>query len=251
MKPPRQDLPIDDGAGTPSTAGDPGNMIAAGEPGNLIAAGEPGGPDRRLFRRLHLPPEQDMGVQVEALPGVRVVVRRYRWILLGAAIGLLLGGLVAVLRPPTYVSTAYLSVSSAGQRATPLDLSRAAQALARLATAPSVMSAPLREAGLGGAADQPRLAITSRAAPDAALISLAGRDADPAVAQRIAQVSADTLVGLETIGDFRATVVAEPTVPTAPLTARWVAPFGGALAGFGLAFVVAATAPAGRDPREG
>lgn len=202
----------------------------------------PGSP---LFRRLNLPAEQERSTGAEALPGVRVVVQRYTWVLLGALIGLTIGGVAAVVRPPTYTSTAYLSVSTTNREATALDAARAAQALARIATAPSVVSGPLRSAGLTRAADRPQLSIASQAAPDAPLVSITGTDSSAARAQQIAAVTAAALIGLDDLGSFTATVVAAPTVAAAPVTPRWVAPLGGALAGLGLALVLATTVPAG------
>ncbi len=201
--------------------------------------------DKTLFHRIQLPPEPERQVRAEALPGVRTLVRRMSWMLVGAVIGMVAGGVATLVRPPLYVSTAYLSVSSTDRDARAEEAARTAQALARVATAESVVSQPLREAGLTDAASRPRLSITAQAAPDAPLFSVTGIDHDPDRARQIAEVVVAAVTGLDDLGSYRAVLVAGPSVAGAPVTPRWLPPMGGALLGFGLAVVLATTVPPG------
>jgi capsular polysaccharide biosynthesis protein len=203
-----------------------------------------------LFGRIRLPGEQERQALRDALPGVQVVFARLSWLLVGGLVGLLLGGAATLLRPPLYASTAYLSVTSS----TPQEAAaaaRAAQAFARIATAPSVVSGPLSAAGLDDAAVNPRARINAQAAPDAPLFSVSGVNSDPERAQRIASVAAASLTQVSSLGPFRAVVVARPTTASVPITPRWLAPFGAALTGVGLALVFATTVPTRFRPRAG
>ncbi|MGY2126998.1 hypothetical protein [Blastococcus sp. SYSU DS0617] len=180
---------------------------------------------------------------VERLPGLRLVVRRLWWVVVGGALGLGLGLGLGVARPPVYEATAYLTVSSpAGSD--PTSLARAAQALARLATSPGIVSDPLEAAGLPDAAEQPRRFIAVAAAPDAPVISITGTATDPETAQRLATTVGRALSDVSPFEPFEATLVGGAPLPAAPTVPGWVAPVGGVGVGSGIALVLAATVPA-------
>jgi len=109
---------------------------------------------------------EDDATPASGLPGVGLVLRRSWWLAVGLALGLGVGAGVGALRPPVFESTAVLTVSGA-DGATSTDTSRAAQALARLATEPGVVSEPLADAGLTDAARTPRRSARGQVAPDA------------------------------------------------------------------------------------
>ncbi|WP_167759000.1 Wzz/FepE/Etk N-terminal domain-containing protein [Blastococcus sp. TF02A_35] len=180
--------------------------------------------------------------EAPGLPGVRLLLRRARWVVLAAVLGLAAGATLDLVRTPVYESTAYLAVTTERSQDTGA-MARSAQALARLATSPGIVSAPLRVAGLPDAAADPRGFITVQAAPDAPVISVTGRSSDAEAAQRIAESVSFTLVGLDAVEPFDAVVVGEPAVPDDPTMPWWVVPFGGAAGAAGLGLVLAATLP--------
>ncbi len=173
------------------------------------------------------------------LPGVGLVLRRTRWVLLGALLGLVVGVGIALVRPPVYESTAVLTVTTAVPQE-PVELSRAAQALARVATAPGVVSESLRAAGLEDAAQAPRRSLEVQAAPDAPLISVTGRASDARTAQAVARTVADALAEVP-VGESRAVLVAAPQRPDDPATPRWFPPAAGTALGTALSLILAAT----------
>jgi uncharacterized protein involved in exopolysaccharide biosynthesis len=184
------------------------------------------------------------------LPGVRLVLRRWWWVALGLALGLGAGLGAGALRPPSFESTAVLTVS-ADEGATAGDTSRAAQALARLATQPGVVGEQLTIAGLRDAAEEPRRFVRVQAAPDAPIISVTGASPEAATAQELAEIVSEALVGLQPYPPFRATIVADAEVPPEPRTPSWTPVAGGAGLGTALALVLAATVPdAARRPDE-
>src|SRR3954470_11446473 len=87
----------------------------------------------------------------QQLPGVHTILRRRWWVAVGVVVGLLTGIALGQLRTPVYESTTYLSVTSTVVE-DPGSLARGAQALARLATSPSIVSPELQHAGLADAA---------------------------------------------------------------------------------------------------
>jgi capsular polysaccharide biosynthesis protein len=181
------------------------------------------------------------------LPGLALLLRRLPWAALAAVIGLAVGLGVGQVRDRVYESTTYITVISSSDGADASSIARAAQALSRVATAPDLISEPLREAGLTAAAEQPRMFITVEAAPDAPLISVTGRASDPERAQAIAATVADTLAGVENLGPFQAFAVADPSLPRSPSTPVWLVPAGGAGLGLAVGMVLAATVPARRN----
>jgi hypothetical protein len=183
-----------------------------------------------------------------SLPGLALLFRRLPWALLAAVLGLAVGAGVGQVRDRVYESTTYVTVTAQAGTADASSLSRAAQGLARIATAPEVISGPLRDAGLADAARQPRLFIMVEAAPDAPLISITGVASSARDAQTVAATVADTLGRVHTLGPFRAFSVADPPLPSSPSTPVWLLPAGGAGLGLTLGLVLAATVPA-RRPR--
>ncbi|MGY1805916.1 hypothetical protein ACI8AF_00935 [Blastococcus sp. SYSU D00669] len=188
------------------------------------------------------------GAVPDGLPGLRLLFRRSAWVLVGLVVGLGGGFAAAQALPPTYESTAILTVSSA-TTTDPVNLSRAAQALARLATQPGVVGEPLREAGLDEAATSPRDFVEVQAAPDAPIIRVTGTAEDAETAQEIAATVSDTLAGVGPFSPFGSSVVAEAPLPAGPTTPWWAVPAGGAGLGAALAIVLAATVPARRPGR--
>ncbi|RBY96240.1 hypothetical protein DQ237_10280 [Blastococcus sp. TF02-8] len=176
------------------------------------------------------------------LPGVRVLLRRTWWALLAAAIGVGAGLGLDVLRAPVYESTAYLVVAAddVGQAG---DAARSAQALARLATSPGIVSGPLRVAGQVEAAEDPRSFVLVQAAPDAPVVSVTGRAADAAGAQRTAATVVRTLVGLDAVEPFDTALVAAPPLPEQATVPVWLVPAGGGTLGAALGLLLAATVP--------
>jgi hypothetical protein len=179
------------------------------------------------------------------LPGVRLVLRRSWWLAVGLALGLGAGAGVGAMRPPVFESTAVLTVS-AETGATAADASRAAQALARLATAPGVVAEPLTDAGLDEAAENPRRFVRVQAAPDAPILSVTGASTEATTAQELAEVVSEALAGLDPYPPFTATIVAEAEVPREPTAPTWTPAAGGAGLGIALALVLAATVPGRR-----
>jgi hypothetical protein len=178
------------------------------------------------------------------LPGVAVIGHRYRWILLGALLGCLVGLTALPFRPPVYESTAYLIVI--GPPAEPAQgFSRAAQALTRLSTAPGIMSFRLNSAGLTAAAQEPRRYIRAQASPDAPVISITGMADTPEAAQLTAETVVDGLSSVRTLGPFQVDVVTRAQSPRAPRTPTWFVPASGTAIGAGLALVLAAAVPVG------
>jgi hypothetical protein len=171
-----------------------------------------------------------------------------RWVALGAVLGCLLGFTVQQVRAPVYESTSHLIV--VGPPNEPArGFTRTAQALARLATAPGIVSFRLDAAGLPEAANDPRRYITVQASPDAPLISVTGRGDTPANAQRTAATVTAGLSSVRTLGPFRVDVVTQPSVPDGPRVPTWFLPFSGTGLGAALSLVLAATVP--DRPRRG
>lgn len=181
------------------------------------------------------------------LPGVGLLLGRWWWPLLGAAIGLAAGLGADLVLEPQYESTAIVTVSTADPNdpVDPTELSRAAQALARLATQPGVVGGPLREAGLPEVADDPRRHVLVQAAPDAPIIRVSGTSTDPAAARRIATTISGALVRFAPFPPFQATVAAPPERSTEPTAPGWARKAGATALGAGVALVLAATVPAG------
>jgi len=181
------------------------------------------------------------------LPGVRLVAHRARWLLVGLAVGIVVGSGVAHAHPSMYQSTAIITVGSTSTTDS-LNLSRAAQALARLATQPGLVSTPLRDAGLTQAADAPAKFVMVQAAPDAPIISVTGSATRAVTAQRVAQTVSSRLASVSPLRPFTAVVVAPPAVPDAPMTPSWAISAGAGAAGLTLALVLAATIPSRQFP---
>ncbi|SOC47732.1 hypothetical protein SAMN05660748_0989 [Blastococcus aggregatus] len=188
---------------------------------------------------------EDSAPAVGGLPGVRLVLRRSWWVALGLAVGLGAGAGVGAVRPPVFESTAVLTVS-AGDGVTSGDASRAAQALARLATEPGVVRDPLRAAGLPDAAANPRRSVRAQAAPDAPILTITGAASEASTARDLAATVSEALADLEPYPPFTATVVADAELPPGPRTPTWVEAAGGAGLGTALALVLAATIPGRR-----
>lgn len=176
------------------------------------------------------------------LPGMSLVLRRIWWVLIGALLGFGVGFWVGLLRPAEYSSTAIVTVSS-DQPTDEGSVARAAQALARLATQPSIVSEPLGGAGLDDVAADPRQFITVQAAPDAPIISVTGTARRPESARDIADTISSTLARPGVIPPFRGTVVAAPELPRTPTVPSWALPAGGVAVGAGLTLILAATVP--------
>ena len=179
------------------------------------------------------------------LPGVQLVLRRSWWVLAGGAVGLAAGGVLSVAQEPTYESTAYLTVAAVGD-SDPTSVSRAAQALARLGAAPSVIGSSLEEAGLPEAAANPRMFVRVQAAPDASIISVTASAATPAAARDIATTVSDALVDLPAYPDFVARPIAAPELPPSSTAPQWLPPVGLAGTGAAVGLVLAATVAQGR-----
>jgi hypothetical protein len=190
-------------------------------------------------------PETSEAAESAGLPGVRLVRRRLRWVALAAVLGLALGGLLSLVRAPSYESTVFLSVTSptVGDASS---VARTAQAIARIATSPSVVGDPLRDAGLIDQAAAPRRYVAVQAAPDAPLISVTGTSDEALTAQLTTQVVTGTLEDLGGFEDYAVTAIGTAPLPTEPRTPQWVGPVGGAAVTAGLALVLAATVPRGR-----
>jgi uncharacterized protein involved in exopolysaccharide biosynthesis len=186
--------------------------------------------------------ETSEALESAGLPGVRLVLRRLRWVVLAAVLGLAAGGALSLVRAPAYESTVYLSVTSPTV-ADAGSIARSAQAIARIATSPSVVGEPLRDAGLTDQAAAPRRYITVQAAPDAPLISVTGTSDDARAAQRTTEVVAGTLEDLGAFQDYAVTAIGAAPAPTEPRTPQWVGPAGGSAVAAGLALVLAATLP--------
>jgi len=185
-----------------------------------------------------------------ALPGVGLVLRRLWWAVAGVLLGVGIAVAIAHVRVPMYESTTYVTVTAPEGASDSSGTARAAQALARLATAPEVVSGPLRRIGLDAVADQPRKFVKVKAAPDAPLISVTGSAPSPRDAQAIAATVADTLAGVHDLGPFQAFTVADPALPSSPNSPRWLLPAGGGGLGLMVAVVLAATVPPRRRRRD-
>ncbi|MBJ7452017.1 MAG: hypothetical protein JHC71_08040 [Blastococcus sp.] len=185
------------------------------------------------------------GATPAGLPGVRLVLGRSWWMALGLVLGLAAGAGVGALRPPVFESTAILTVSAEND-ATSSDTARAAQALARLATEPGVVSEPLADAGLADAAESPRRFVRVQAAPDAPILSVTGASTEASTAQDLAETVSEALAGLQPYPPFTVTIVADAEVPSGPGTPTWTPLAGGAGLGAALALVLAATIPGRR-----
>jgi hypothetical protein len=178
------------------------------------------------------------------LPGTGLFLRRLWWALVGIVVGVAVGLVAGQSRPAVYESTGYVTVSVApGGIADATAVARAAQGLARLAAAPSIVSGPLRAAGFTDAADRPETAVTVSAAPDAPVISVTGTGSSAVEAQQIALTVSRTLAGLHPFSSFVATVVATPQLPTSPMTPTWTVPAAGLFAGLAVSVVLAASVP--------
>jgi len=188
---------------------------------------------------------EDGATPAGGLPGVRLVLRRSWWLAVGLVLGLGAGAGVGAIRPPVFESTAILTVS-ADDGATSTDTSRAAQALARLATEPGVVSEPLAGAGLADAAGNPRRFVRVQAAPDAPILSVTGASTEASTARDLAETVSEALAGLQPYPPFTATIVADAEVPSRPGTPAWAPVAGGAGLGMALALVLAATVPSRR-----
>ena len=188
---------------------------------------------------------EDGATPAGGLPGVRLVLRRSWWLAVGLVLGLGAGAGVGALRPPVFESTAILTVS-AEDDASSADTSRAAQALARLATELGVVSEPLSAAGLEDAARNPRLFVRVQAAPDAPILSVTGASTDASTAQELAETVSGALAGLEPYPPFTATIVADAEAPSEPGTPAWLPVAGRAGLGTALALVLAGTIPGRR-----
>lgn len=177
------------------------------------------------------------------LPGVRLVVRRLWWVALAATVGLAAGLVLAAQGTDRYESTALVSVTTTmTQEVT--DMTRVAQALARVATAPGVVSAPLREGGQPDAAADPRRYITVESSPNAPLVSLSGVATDPEGARAIAQAVLSAVAAVDAFDGFDVVVVSPPTLPTEPTRPAWVVPAGLAALCGALALIAAVAVPA-------
>jgi uncharacterized protein involved in exopolysaccharide biosynthesis len=179
------------------------------------------------------------------LPGVRLVVRRLWWVALAAAVGLAAGLVLAAQGTDRYESTALVSITTTTPQEV-TDMTRVAQALARVATAPGIVTAPLREAGQADAAADPRRYITVESSPNAPLVSLSGLATDPDEAQAIAQAVLSAVAEVDAFGGFDVVVVSPPALPTEPTRPAWVVPAGLAALCAALAFIIAAAVP-GQD----
>jgi capsular polysaccharide biosynthesis protein len=188
-------------------------------------------------------PESSEAVESAGLPGVRLVRRRLRWVALAAGLGLAVGGLLSLVRAPSYESTVFLSVTSSTV-ADAGSVARSAQAIARIATSPGVVGEPLRDAGLVDQAAAPRRYVSVQAAPDAPLISITGTSDDARTAQLTTEVVTGTLEDLGAFEDYAVTAIGTAPVPTEPRTPQWVGPVGGVVVAAGIALVMAATVPA-------
>lgn len=183
-----------------------------------------------------------------SLPGVRLVARRLWWVALATALGLTVGLLVAGQRPAQYESTALVSVTSTTPQPV-TDIVAVAQALARVTTAPGLVSAPLRQAGYRDAAADPQRYVGVQAAPNAPLVSVSGLATDPEDAQAVAEVVLSAVAGVEAFEGFDVLVVAPPPLPAVPTRPAWVLPAGLAVLSGALALIAAAAVP-GRSRRE-
>jgi len=171
-----------------------------------------------------------------------------RWVALCAVLGCLLGLTVLQFRAPVYESTSHLLVI--GPPAEPArGFTRTAQALARLATAPAIVSFRLDAAGVPEAANHPRRYITAQAAPGAPLISVTGIADTPQDARRIAAAVTDGLSSVRNLGPFQVDVITEPTIPDGPRTPIWFLPLSGMGLGAALSLVLASAVP--DHPRRG
>jgi len=176
------------------------------------------------------------------LPDPGQIRRRWWWVPAGAVAGLVLGLGLGVAQSPGYASTAYLTVS-ADDVDDPNSVARSTQALARLATSPSIVAEPLRAAGLGEQAADPRLFVQVQAAPDAPIISVTGTSDDPRTAQRTADVVSRVLVDVDAFDAYDVTTIGPALLPEDPTTPGWVLPAGGAGIGAAVAMVLATTVP--------
>ncbi|SDF64669.1 Capsular polysaccharide biosynthesis protein [Blastococcus aurantiacus] len=182
------------------------------------------------------------------LPDSGVARRRWWWVPACAVAGLVVGLVLGFAQSPTYESTAYLTVT-ADDVDDPNSVARSTQALARLATSPSIVGEPLREAGLAEQADDPRLFVRVQAAPDAPLISVTGTSDDPRTAQRTADVVSRALVGVDAFDPYDVTTIGPALLPDDPTTPGWLLPAGGAGIGAAVAMVLATTLPGGSRRR--
>jgi hypothetical protein len=186
----------------------------------------------------------EAGHRERPLPGIALLLRRARWIVASALLGAVVGFTVSELRSPTYESTIILTVTSTDPQDSVASLARTAQALARLATAPGIVSDPLRDAGFAEAARDPRQFLNLEAAPDAPLIHLSARADDPDTARAIAQTAADSLTSVH-LGDARAVPATVPQIPEEPTTPTWFLISAGTSVGAALSLVFATTVPLG------
>lgn len=187
---------------------------------------------------------------VGALPGVGTVLRRWSWVLAGSMVGLCAGLGAGFAIGSTYESTVYLTVSSSVDQDDG-SAARAAQGLARLATGPGVVGAPLAAAGLDWSAAEIRDHVRVQAAPDAPLVSITASGDTPSEAQTAAEVVGRALAGVRDLGAFDARVAAEAPLPDETVVPAWLLPAGGLALGLGVGIVAAAVVPAGGPSRPG
>ncbi|MFE0771867.1 lipopolysaccharide biosynthesis protein [Streptomyces sp. NPDC058861] len=166
-----------------------------------------------------------------------------RWAVLPAAVlaGAVLGGGYGALKTPEYAATSYVIVVP-GEKSDPAGALGFAQAYGRVATDIAVTGDAQVWAGVTAATLRKK--VTAETSPDAPMISITARAAQPAKAVSMADGVARALIldsshvasstGVKVVQFSRATKPVDPVSPSASLSALVGGCAGGLLGGLGL-----------------
>ncbi|MEU7281922.1 lipopolysaccharide biosynthesis protein [Streptomyces sp. NPDC045431] len=177
------------------------------------------------------------------VPRSTVAKARSRWWFVPAAVllGIACGGAYGLLKTPEYAATSHVVVVAA-EGSDPAGAMGLAQAYGRVAADIAVAGDAQVEAGV--TAGTLRASVQAATSPDAPMISLTGRAADPATAAALADSVARALVrkgghteestGVKVLQFTRAARPTSPVSPSAPLAALVGGCAGGLLGGLAL-----------------
>ncbi|MFJ8645625.1 lipopolysaccharide biosynthesis protein [Streptomyces sp. NPDC093546] len=168
--------------------------------------------------------------------------RPRRWFVpVAVLLGIACGGAYGLLKTPEYAATSHVVVVAA-EGSDPAAAMGLAQAYGRVATDVAVTGDAQVEAGVP--ASTLRASVQAATSPDAPMISLTGRAADPATAAALADAVARALVqkgghtekstGVKVLQFARAARPTSPVSPSAPLAALVGGCAGGLLGGLAL-----------------
>jgi succinoglycan biosynthesis transport protein ExoP len=159
---------------------------------------------------------------------LRILRRRWMFILGAALMGLTASAAFAFFQTPAYQATAQLFVSVKGT-ATATDVTQGnsfaekrVTSYVSLATSPRVLQAAADDLGLNGGFRGLTGKVTASAPPQTVLIDLKATDADPEMAARIANSTAkeliDAVASVEDVSLVRLSIFESATQPTTPVS---------------------------------